>query len=102
MPKLDAMFEENYIYGTGEGNLGHGLNVYFTDIFGKYTITPVKNNGSSGFHYAVDINYTYSYKSEHLKMIHLFKSKKKAMQYVVAELFTELFDYEQYFNKLKN
>ena len=98
MPKLDAIFEENYIYGTGDGNLGHGLNVYLTDIFGKYTITPVKNNGSSGFHYAVDTIFTYSYEDGNI----LFKSKKKAMQYVVAELFTELFDYEQYFNKLKN
>jgi hypothetical protein len=92
MPKLDTIFEEKYIYGTDQGNLGHGLNVYFTDIFGRYTITPIKKNGSSGFHYAVDIIYTYGYESGHL----VFKSKKKAMQYVVAELFTELFDYEQY------
>lgn len=92
MPKLDAIFEEKYIYGTGQGNLSHGLNVYFIDIFGKYIITPVKNNGSSSFHYTVDIIYTYSYGSEHL----MFKSKKKAMQYVVAQLFTELFDYELY------
>jgi hypothetical protein len=90
MPKLDAIFEEKYIYGTDQGNLGHGLNVYFIDIFGRYTITPVKNNGSSGFHYAVDTLYTYRYESALLT----FKSKKKAMQYVVAQLFTELFDYE--------
>ena len=98
MPKLDAIFKENYIYGTGQGNLGHGLNVYLTDIFGRYTITPVKNNGSSSFHYAVDTLYTYRYESGLL----IFKSKKKAMQHVVAQLFTELFDYKQYFNKLKN
>lgn len=94
MPKLDAIFEEKYIYGTGQGNLGHGLNVYLIDIFGRYTIAPIY--GSSGFHYVVDTLYTYSYESGHL----VFKSKKKAMQYVVAqlftELFTELFDYEQY------
>ena len=101
MRKLDTIFEENYIYGTDQCNLGHGLNVYLTDIFGRYTITPitpVKNNGSSGFHYAVDTLYTYRYESGIL----IFKSKKKAMQYVVAQLFTELFDYKQYFNKLKN
>ena len=101
MRKLDTIFEENYIYGTDQGNLGHGLNVYLNDIFGRYTITPitpVKNNGSSGFHYAVDTLYTYRYESGLL----IFKSKKKAMQYVVAQLFTELFDYKQYFNKLKN
>ena len=98
MPKLDAIFEEKYIYGTDQGNLGHGL-VYLTDIFGRYIITPVKKNGSSGFHYAVDIIYTYNYSvGDYL----IFKSKKKAMQYVVAELFTELLDYKQYFNKLKN
>ena len=92
MPKLDAIFEEKYIYGTDQGNLGHGLNVYFIDIFGRYTITPVKNNGSSSFHYAVDTLYTYRYESGLL----IFKSKKKAMQHVVAQLFTELFDYELY------
>lgn len=90
MPKLDAIFEEKYIYGTDQGNLGHGLNVYFIDIFGRYTITPIKKNGSSGFHYAVDTLYTYRYESALLT----FKSKKKAMQHVVAQLFTELFDYE--------
>ena len=99
MPKLDAIFEEKYIYGTDQGNLGHGLNMYFIDIFGRYTITPVKNNGSSGFHYAVDIIYTYNYS---VGAYLIFKSKKKAMQHVVAQLFTELFDYKQYFNKLKN
>lgn len=91
MPKLDAIFEEKYIYGTGQGNLGHGLNVYFTDIFGRYIITPIKKNGSSSFHYAVDIIYTYKYSVGDFL---IFKSKKKAMQYVVAQLFTELFDYE--------
>jgi hypothetical protein len=90
MPKLDTIFEEKYIYGTDQGNLGHGLNVYFIDIFGRYTITPIKKNGSSGFHYAVDTLYTYRYESTLLT----FKSKKKAMQHVVAQLFTELFDYE--------
>lgn len=90
MPKLDTIFEEKYIYGTDQGNLGHGLNVYFIDIFGRYTITPIKKNGSSGFHYAVDTLYTYHYESTLLT----FKSKKKAMQHVVAQLFTELFDYE--------
>jgi hypothetical protein len=92
MPKLDTIFEEKYIYGTDQGNLGHGLNVYFIDIFERYTITPIKKNGSSGFHYAVDTLYTYRYESTLLT----FKSKKKAMQHVVAQLFTELFDYEQY------
>ena len=90
MSKLDTIFKENYIYGTDQGNLGHGLNVYFIDIFGRYTITPIKKNGSSGFYYAVDTLYTYRYESALLT----FKSKKKAMQHVVAQLFTELFDYE--------
>jgi hypothetical protein len=93
MPKFDAIFEEQYMYTDGSGNLSHGFNVYLTDVFGKYIITPIKKNGSSGFHYAVDIIYTYNYSvGDYL----IFKSKKKAMQYVVAKLFTDEFDYEHY------
>ena len=91
MPVSNGIFEEQYMYTDGSGNLNHGFNVYLTDVYGKYVITPIRNNGGSGFHYTVEPLYSYIYED-----IVTFRSKKKAMQYVVAELFTELFDYEHY------
>jgi hypothetical protein len=91
MPVSNAIFEEQYMYTDGTGNISHGFNVYLTDVYGKYIITPIRNNGGSGFHYTVETLYSYLHED-----IVTFRSKKKAMQYVVAELFTELFDYEHY------
>jgi hypothetical protein len=91
MPASNGIFEEQYIYTEGNGNINLGFNVYLTDVYGKYVITPIRNNGGSGFYYTVESLYSFLHED-----IVTFRSKKKAMQYVVAELFTELFDYEQY------
>jgi hypothetical protein len=88
---MSGIFEEQYMYTDGSGNLNHGFNVYLTDVYGKYVITPIRNNGGSGFHFKVESLHIYN-KEEPVT----FRSKKKAMQYVVAELFTDEFDYEHY------
>ena len=77
------------MYTDGNGKIDRGFNVYLTDVYGKYIITPIRNNGSSGFYYTVEPVYSYIYED-----IVTFRSKKKAMQYVVAELFNEFFGYE--------
>jgi hypothetical protein len=83
MPASNAMFEYHYVYGNPK------LHYIIADIYGKYSITPVTNNrGDTAYYEVNEFNTPYS----EIK----FRSQKKAMQYVVAELFTEFFDYEHY------
>lgn len=91
MPKHDAIFEEYYIYSEALQNaLIDKLQIFWVDTSGRFQIIPVRNG--RGILYEVSDLYTFP------KSIS-FRSKKKAMQYVVAQLFTELFDYEQEFTR---
>ena len=77
-----ALFEYHYVYGNPK------LHYVITDIHGKYIITPVVNNRSNNTtYYEVDKLFPLFEKVK-------FRSQKKAMQYVVAELFNEFFGYE--------
>ncbi len=87
MPKLDAIFEEHYIYNENLNLVKGKFDVFWSDCYGRFQIYPVRNGRVIS--YEVSDLYTFP---ESIS----FRSKKKAMQYVVAELFTELFDYEQY------
>lgn len=83
MPVNNTLFEYHYIYGNPK------LHYVIADIYRKYSIIPIRNDKGDIIYYEVnefDIPYS------EIK----FRSQKKAMQYVVAELFTELFDYEHY------
>lgn len=88
MPKHDAIFEEHYIYSEALQNaLIDKLQIFWADTSGRFQIIPVRNG--RGILYEVSDLYTFP---ENM----IFRSKKKAMQYVVAHLFTDEFDYEQY------
>ena len=81
MPVNNALFEYHYIYGNPK------LHYVIADIYGKYSITPVTNNrGDTAYYEVEDLYISFS----RIK----FRSQKKAMQYVVAELFNEFFDYK--------
>ena len=83
MPASNAMFEYHYVYGNPS------VHYMIVDIYGKYSITPIANNrGKTAYYEVHELHSLYN----DIK----FRSQKKAMQYVVAELFTELFDYEHY------
>lgn len=65
-----------------------GLDLFWADCYGKFQITPVRNGRVISYNvYALD---------DPLYETIRFRSKKKAMQYVVAELFTDFFDYKHY------
>lgn len=88
MAKHDAIFEEHCYYNEALQNaLIDKLQIFWADTSGRFQINPVRNG--RGILYEVSDLYTFP---ENM----IFRSKKKAMQYVVAELFTELFDYEHY------
>lgn len=76
-----ALFEYHYVYGNPK------LHYVITDIYCKYTITPVTNNRGDTAYYEVEDLYISFGRIK-------FRSQKKAMQYVVAELFNEFFGYE--------
>jgi hypothetical protein len=88
MAKHDAIFEEHYIYSEAlQKALIDKLQIFWADTSGRFQIIPVRNG--RGILYQVSDLYAFPEIIE-------FRSKKKAMQYVVAELFTEFFDYEHY------
>lgn len=90
MPKHDAIFEEHYIYAEKLPNaLIDKLDLSWVDCYDKYQIHPVRNGRGIIFE-VTDLDDYPKYQT------FVFKSKKKAMQYVVSQLFTELFDYEHY------
>ena len=83
MPTSSTMFEYHYVYGNPS------VHYMIVDIYGKYSITPIANNrGKTAYYEVHELHSLYN----DIK----FRSQKKAMQYVVAELFTEFFDYEHY------
>ena len=88
MAKHDAIFEEHYFYSEQLQNaLIDKLQIFWADTSGRFQINPVINGRVIS--YEVSDLYTFP---ESIS----FRSKKKAMQYVVAELFTDEFDYEHY------
>jgi hypothetical protein len=88
MATSNAIFEEHCIYSEALQNaLIDKLQIFWTDSSGRFQIIPVRNG--RGIIYEVSDLYTFP---ESIS----FRSKKKAMQYVVAELFTNEFDYEHY------
>lgn len=88
MAKHDAIFEEHCYYSEALQNaLIDKLQIFWTDTSGRFQIIPVRNG--RGIIYEVSDLYDFPEIIE-------FRSKKKAMQYVVAELFTNEFDYEHY------
>ena len=90
MAKHDAIFEEHYVYNEkSTQSYIDKLDLSWVDCYMKYQIHPVRNG--RGFSYEVTHLDDYP-----MYETTVFRSKKKAMQYVVAELFTELFDYEHY------
>ena len=88
MAKHDAIFEEHYIYSEAlQKALIDKLQIFWADTSGRFQIIPVRNG--RGILYQVSDLYAFPEIIE-------FRSKKKAMQYVVAELFNTEFDYEHY------
>lgn len=88
MAKHDAIFEEHCYYSEALQNaLIDKLQIFWVDSSGRFQINPVRNG--RGIIYEVSDLYDFPEIIE-------FRSKKKAMQYVVAELFTNEFDYEHY------
>ena len=88
MPKHDAIFEEHCYYNEALQNaLIDKLQIFWVDSSGRFQIIPVRNG--RGIIYEVSDLYD-------LPAVTKFRSKKKAMYYVVAQLFTNEFDYEQY------
>lgn len=88
MPKHDAIFEEHCYYNEALQNaLIDKLQIFWVDSSGRFQIIPVRNG--RGIIYEVSDLYDFPAATK-------FRSKKKAMQYVVAELFTNEFDYEHY------
>lgn len=91
MPKHDAIFDEIFMYSEKLQNaLVYKLQVFWVDSTSRFQINPVKNGGVISYE-VFDV-----YNSHEILT---FKSKKKAMQYVVAELFNNEFDYEQEFTR---
>lgn len=90
MSKHDAIFEEHYTYSKKLSNaLIDKLDLSWVDCYDKYQIHPVRNG--RGYLYEVtDLDDYPRYQT------FTFKSKKKAMQFVVEQLFNKLYDYEQY------
>lgn len=80
MAKHDAIFEEHWYYNEK-------LQIFWVDSSGRFQIIPVRNG--RGIIYEVSDLYTFPAATK-------FRSKKKAMQYVVAELFNTEFNYEHY------
>ena len=88
MAKYDAIFEEHYFYSEQLQNaLIDKLQIFWADTSGRFQINPVRN----GRVILYEVSDLYDFPE-----IIEFRSKKKAMQYVVAELFTNEFDYEHY------
>ena len=88
MPKHDAIFEEHCYYSEALQNaLIDKLQIFWADTSGRFQINPVRNG--RGIIYEVSDLYDFP-------AVTIFRSKKKAMQYAVAELFTNEFDYEHY------
>jgi hypothetical protein len=88
MAKHDAIFEEHCYYSEALQNaLIDKLRIFWADTSGRFMINPVRNG--RGIIYEVSDLYDFPEIIE-------FRSKKKAMQYVVSQLFTDEFDYEQY------
>jgi hypothetical protein len=89
MATSNAIFEEHCIYSEALQNaLIDKLQIFWTDSSGRFQINPVRNGRGIIYEvYALD---------DPLYNTTIFRSKKKAMQYVVAELFTNEFDYEHY------
>lgn len=91
MPKHDAIFEEICFYSEHlQKSLVDKLQIFWVDSTNTYQIVPVKEGGVVSYEV---------FKVTKVREALIFKSKKKAMQYVVSQLFTELFDYEQEFTR---
>ena len=91
MPKHDAIFEEICFYSEYlQKSLVDKLQIFWVDSTNTYQIVPVKEGGAVSYEV---------FKVTNVREVLIFKSKKKAMQYVVTQLFTELFDYEQEFTR---
>lgn len=88
MPKHDAIFEEVCMYSEKLQNaLVDKLQIFWVDSTSRFQINPVRKGGVISYE-VFDV-----YNSHEILT---FKTKKKAMQYVVAQLFNTEFDYEQY------
>ena len=81
MPGNSALFEYHYVYRNPK------MHPIITDCYNKFGIVPVVNNRGIITSHEVRI---YNKIDPGVK----FRSQKKAMQYVVAELFNEFFGYE--------
>lgn len=88
MAKHDAIFDEVCMYSEKLQNaLVDKLQIFWVDSTSRFQINPVRRGGVISYE-VFDV-----YRSHEILT---FKSKKKAMQYVVAELFTNEFDYVHY------
>lgn len=86
MAKFDAIFEEHYYYNEKLQNaLIDKLQIFWADSSGRFQIIPVRNGRAIIY----EVSDLYSFPTA-IK----FKSKKKAMQFVVAELFNTEFGYD--------